>query len=234
MAQELPQGLCVCVCVCVCDTQSFQQSQSVRYHTSHLYSIVRTAAMLGSLLLAAFPSQHDTKTTYSRPAPTALHSHLPAPTPVQGPLGGRACDSTRRWSDQHDAACWWGCWDKAFRRCCSPRRRRCESASRHQRRAAVLARRFCFSIGGGLWHHRIQDPQGNHLPCGVRRSGTAGGKEASCHIHRCPCTVRMCDPFPKPRRIVRMSRAEECSTQPLWNAQSDSRDNRLGCQYNDG
>ena len=39
--------LCVCVCVCVCDAQSFQQSQSVRYHTAPLYSNVCTAAMFG-------------------------------------------------------------------------------------------------------------------------------------------------------------------------------------------
>ena len=60
----------MCVCVCVCDTQSFQQSQSVRYHTAPLYSNVRTAAMFGRPPPAAFPpSLHNTKTTYSRSVP---------------------------------------------------------------------------------------------------------------------------------------------------------------------
>ena len=40
-----------------------QQIQSVRYHTSPLYSNVRTAGMFGCPLLAAFPpSLHNTKT----------------------------------------------------------------------------------------------------------------------------------------------------------------------------
>ena len=75
-----PQCVCVwvggCVCgwmdgcvggwVCMCDAPSFQQNQSVHYHTSPLYSIVRTAAIFGSPPHAAFPpSQHDMKTMYS-------------------------------------------------------------------------------------------------------------------------------------------------------------------------
>ena len=47
--------VCMCVCVCVCDAQSFSKSQSVRYHTSPLYSNVRTAAMFGLPPPAAFP-----------------------------------------------------------------------------------------------------------------------------------------------------------------------------------
>ena len=64
---------CVCVCVCVCSAQSFQQSQSVRYHTAPLYSNVRTAAMFAAYLPNATfpPSQHDTKTMDSHRAPTA-------------------------------------------------------------------------------------------------------------------------------------------------------------------
>ena len=61
-----PCCVCVCVCVCVCDAQSFSKSQSVRYHTSPLYSNVRTATMFGRPPPAAFPpSRHDTKTIYS-------------------------------------------------------------------------------------------------------------------------------------------------------------------------
>ena len=54
----------------VCDAHSFSKSQSVCYHTSPLYSNVRTEAMFGCPPPAAFPpSRLNTKTIYSLSVP---------------------------------------------------------------------------------------------------------------------------------------------------------------------
>ena len=82
----------------------------------------------------------------------------------------------------HTCSAWGGggC-EKALRCGCSPgswRRLIDFSLLTKIHQAPVLAHRFCFCIGGGLWHQQIKDPYGNNLQCGV---------QALCHggVPRC-------------------------------------------------
>ena len=96
---------------------------------------------------------------------------------------------------------------------CPPGSRRRQSTSRHSRRsrpgltsprltwvtkmppshqAAVLAHRFCFSIGGGSWHQHIKDPHGNNLQRCGQNSGAVFTSPSSHRQGTAPCPASTC------------------------------------------
>ena len=106
---SLSLSVCVCVCVCLCVCRpiiSTISKCSLSYSTSlQQYPHCSNVWSSASCGLSSLSAQHqDFIQSFSAPYRT-LHPHLPAPSPVQGPLGGRACHSTWRWSDRHGALC---------------------------------------------------------------------------------------------------------------------------------
>ena len=96
----------------VCDAQYCKPI--IALATIHpIYSAARTAAMPPPTALST--TRRRRAVIMRLPHPASPNAH--APTPVQGPLSGRACHSTRRWNDRHDTGV-----------CLCPRRRVCARA----------------------------------------------------------------------------------------------------------